>query len=86
MRISKWLELFQKGEKVCVFVGCGRAMIMLDVGGNRYRNITKDIPNGRKLAKKAVEACGGEFISGWYPPTREILTQVKKMLVKKQIF
>jgi hypothetical protein len=47
----------------------------------KYVDVTDEIENGGALAEDAVYSAGGGLnISGWYPPTKEILEAVRKSL------
>ena len=73
--IAEWIAINQKGlPELYVNVMDFKATI-------RYKgkDITKEIPNGSKLATDAVIASGGSIsISGIYPPTDVILEEVQK--------
>lgn len=49
--------------------------------GDEYVDVTEEIPNGQELAEEAVKVFGGAInISGWYPPTQEIVETLKKKI------
>lgn len=65
--------------------GCRASILMLEsedpkTGRTKYKDITDLIPNGEQLAADAVEDFGGALnISGWYPPSFEILDAIEKV-------
>lgn len=77
----EWLKLWESGEELPrVFVNvwnCRAAIMVLD--GEEYKDVTDTLENGEELAEEAVYAAGGAVnISGWYPPTVEILESLRK--------
>lgn len=76
----EWIALFETGGTPEVFVNvCNfKARIMVFQDGE-YADVTEEIPNGQELAEEAVEAFGGAInISGWYPPTQEIIKALRE--------
>ncbi|ORX22465.1 hypothetical protein BVF91_11535 [Thermoanaerobacterium sp. PSU-2] len=73
--VAQWVAINQQGlPELYVNVMDFKATI-------RYKgkDITKEIPNGSKLATDAVIVAGGSIsISGIYPPTDVILEEVQK--------
>jgi len=84
---SEWAAIW----KMChprIFVnvsGCRASILMLEskdasTGRTKYKDITDLIPNGEQLAADAVEDFGGVLnMSGWYPPSIEILDAIEKL-------
>ncbi len=74
--VAEWIAINQNGiPELYVNVMDFKATI-------RYKgkDITKEIPNGSKLATDAVIASGGSIsISGIYPPTDVIAEEVQKL-------
>ncbi|MEW6770133.1 MAG: hypothetical protein AB1330_01890 [Bacillota bacterium] len=75
MSEAEWVLFFEAGGVPEIFVNVWncRARIMV-CSGSEYKDVTDKLPDGQRLAEEAVEAFGGAInISGWYPPTHEIL-------------
>jgi hypothetical protein len=76
----EWAALFIGGDFPDVYVNVWdlRARIMAN-----GQDITELIPNGKKLALDAVQAAGGTItMSGWYPPSEEILSAIEELRKK----
>lgn len=71
----EWYCLHRGGIRPEVFVNVYnlQAKILLRKNGE-YVDVTDSIPNGREMASEATYASGGGVnVSGWYPPTEEII-------------
>ena len=82
----EWIAFFEAGGTPEVFVNVSncRARIVVLRDGN-YVDVTGEIPNGEKLAEEAVYAFGGAInISGWYPPTKEIIEALKRSIAGEE--
>ena len=73
-----WRALFESGRLPDVYVdvwNCTARILLRE--GDKYRDVTDLIPNGKALAERAVRAFGGALnISGWYPPTNTIIQEL----------
>jgi len=84
---AEWAAMWKMGHpRVFVNVsGCRASILMLEsedasTGRTKYKDITDLIPNGEQLAADAVEDFGGVLnMSGWYPPSIEILDAIEKV-------
>ena len=75
----EWIAFFEAGGTPEVFISVyncrARIMVLRD---GRYVDVTGEIPNGEELAEEAVYDFGGAInISGWYPPTQEIIEALR---------
>jgi|GEM_PF-1833358 len=77
MSEPEWAALFMSGGFPDVYINVWNLKAKIMANG---QDITDLIPNGKKLAFDAVQAAGGTItMSGWYPPSEEILSAIEEL-------
>jgi hypothetical protein len=80
MSEAEWAALFMSGSFPDVYINVWNLRARIMANG---QDITELIPNGKKLALDAVQAAGGTItMSGWYPPSEEILLAIEELREK----
>jgi len=80
MSETDWAVLFMGGAFPDIYIKVWDLKIKIVVGG---MDITQLIPDGQKLDFDAVHAAGRAItISGYYPPSKEILLAIEELRKK----
>jgi len=82
MTEPEWVSLFIAGNMPEVYINVWNLKARIKVRrGNQEIDITDDLPDGKRLAIKAVEAAGGAItMSGLYPISDEIAAEIKELI------
>jgi len=81
MNESQWAALFMAGEFPDIYIHVWNLRARIIANG---RDITDMIPDGQRLGIEGVGAAGGTItMSGYYPPSDEIIRAIKALRKKR---